>query len=104
VQKTNRVPDQNRKGNLAKHENQLPTLRCLCGAEILVVPDLKALSQAIENHLSEHVKTSVSKDKAVAIGVLEQYLIEQVLTVASKTKPATADPKTLGEQRKLSHS
>jgi len=98
MQKTNGLVNQNRKRKLAKHKKQLPSLRCLCDAEILVVPDLKAIDQAIKNHLSEHEKTSVSKDKAVEIGVLEQYLIEQVLIVASKTKPVKADHKTLGEE------
>jgi len=84
MQKTNGVVNQNCKRKLAKHKKQLPTMRCLCGAEILVVPDLKAMDQAIKNHLSEHEKTSAGKDKAVAIGVLEQYLIEQVLIVAKQ--------------------
>lgn len=97
MQKTNRAVNQNRKRKRAKHKKLSPTLRCLCGAEILVVPDLKAMDQAIKNHLSEHEKTTAGKDKAVAIGVLEQYLTEQVLTVASKTKPAKADHETLGE-------
>ena len=90
MQRTKSEISQNRKGKLAIHKRQLPTLRCLCGAEILVVPDLKAMGRAIENHLSEHKKTSWGKDKAVAIGVLAQYLIEQVLMVASEIRPAKA--------------
>ena len=38
---------------LKKH---LPLITCVCGAEILVVPDLRAMDLAIEAHVAEHRK------------------------------------------------
>jgi hypothetical protein len=41
----------------------------------LVVPDLKAMNRAIKNHLAQHKR---------ALDLLEWFLTEQILTVASK--------------------
>ena len=49
----------------------MPVAICTCGARILVVPDVAAMDRAVKNHLS--------KDK----NANEQYLIKQVLKVAS---------------------
>ncbi len=54
----------------------MPTIRCTCGSEILVVPDVKAMSVAIENHAVNKHKQSI--DSATA------FLTEQVLKVAAK--------------------
>ncbi len=35
-------------------KGHLPVVCCECGAEILLVPDLKAMDLAIEAHVSEH--------------------------------------------------
>ena len=51
------------------HHMQL--IGCTCGAKILVVPDVAAMARAVKNHLS--------KDK----NANEQYLIKQILKVAS---------------------
>jgi hypothetical protein len=62
----------------------MPTVKCLCGFQILVVPDLKAMNQAIERHIKEHAKISESSEKKRALaGNLRQYLIGQILTVTS---------------------
>jgi hypothetical protein len=97
IQETNALFDQNRKSKLANHKKRLPTLRCLCGADILVVPDLKAMNQAIKNHLAEHKKTRDGSDTMVAFGLLEKYLTEQVLMVASKTKPIKANHRAMDD-------
>ncbi len=34
----------------------LPIINCECGAEILVLPDVKAMNKAIKIHLAEHRK------------------------------------------------
>ena len=34
----------------------LVVIKCSCGAEILLVPDVAAMSAAIENHVVEHQK------------------------------------------------
>ena len=36
----------------------LPIIRCTCGASILLLPDLKAMNKAIENHLAQHKELS----------------------------------------------
>ena len=64
----------------------MPIARCLCGAEILVIPDLKAMDQAIKNHVAEHEKARNSSEGILALDLLEQYLVEQVLIVASKNE------------------
>jgi len=38
----------------APFKEGLPIIRCECGAEILVVPDLQAMNRAIKTHVVEH--------------------------------------------------
>ena len=33
---------------------RLPTIKCECGAKILVLPDLQAMNRAIKAHVAEH--------------------------------------------------
>jgi hypothetical protein len=58
-------------------------IRCACGFEILVLPDMKAMDRAIENQVAEHKQAS-SPERISAFGSLTQFLTEQVLIVASK--------------------
>lgn len=44
----------------------LPTIKCCCGAEILLVPNIKLMSQAIEAHIEEHKKKMKSHKEAEA--------------------------------------
>ena len=59
---------------------KMPTFRCVCGCQILVVPDLKAMNRAIKNHLAEHKKA----DYGLSFDSLEEFLTERILIVASK--------------------
>ena len=68
------------------HEKSMPTIKCRCGTEILVAPDLKAIDQAIKNHVAEHETATKSSENILTRELLEQYLAEQVLIVTSKTK------------------
>jgi hypothetical protein len=61
--------------------NGLPTVKCVCGFKILVVPDLKAMNRAIKNHLAKHKKAHTD---SVRLAFFEESLAEQVLIVASK--------------------
>jgi hypothetical protein len=65
-----------------KNKNNLLTIKCKCGAELLLVPDLKSMSKAIENHIAEHFakKESTKKD----VDQIRDYLIMQVFEKASK--------------------
>jgi hypothetical protein len=78
--------DSNRdlKDESTPHDKSLATIRCICGAEILVVPDLKAMELAIENHVDEHIKASNDSERILPPDSLKQFLTEQVLIVASK--------------------
>jgi hypothetical protein len=69
---------QDRKSSSSKYQKGMPTIRCICGLEILVVPDLKAMKRAIKNHVAEHKKA----DYDLAFDSLEDFLTEQILMVA----------------------
>jgi hypothetical protein len=52
--------------------SKMPIIKCDCGAEILVVPDLAAMDRAIKTHLAYHK------------GANERFLVGQILDVASR--------------------
>ncbi len=64
----------------AVHKNRMPIVRCVCDSEILVVPDLKAMNKAINNHIAEHKRANASSKK------LTELLTEQIMLVASRIK------------------
>ena len=73
IQESNFIFSKDRTGKFVAHKTRMPTLKCVCGFEILLVPDLKAMDRAIKNHVTNHKKASdVSK-----------RLTEQVLIVAA---------------------
>lgn len=56
-------------------------VKCSCGAEILLVPDVAAMGAAIENHVVEHQKKyGLSKEQADSI---RDYLIIQTFEAAA---------------------
>jgi hypothetical protein len=84
------APSQNPKANAPAHVQGewkgMPTIRCVCGAEMLVVSDLNAMNRAIENHVAEHKKMDKCGGKEqMAPTKLKQFLIGQILTAASLT-------------------
>lgn len=50
-------------GGIADVDNylkgRLPIINCVCGAEILLVPDLQAMNRAIRTHVAGHRKTEI---------------------------------------------
>jgi hypothetical protein len=62
----------------------LPTIQCECGHKILLIPDLKAMGQAIEEHALEHKRKYALNEEET--NALENTLIAQVLELASKQK------------------
>jgi hypothetical protein len=62
----------------------LPVVHCRCGAEILVIPDVKEMSKAIETHIAVCRLTQQSKNTTATAADLRQVLIAQVLKVASE--------------------
>jgi hypothetical protein len=71
---------QNRKSKSEVYFKGMPTIRCVCGTRILVVPDLKAMNRAVKNHVAEHKKA----DYGLVLESLEEFLTEQILIAASK--------------------
>lgn len=64
----------------------LPVIICSCGFEILLVPDIKVMSKAIDAHAKEHrekVKDPLAS-KAESERIID-YLIEQIFDKASET-------------------
>jgi|WetSurMetagenome_2_1015567.scaffolds.fasta_scaffold373743_2 hypothetical protein len=60
----------------------LPVIECTCGAEILLVPDVKAMAEAVEHHVSEHQKNhGLSNEEAESV---RDHLIVQTFEVAAK--------------------
>ena len=79
-QEINFASGQDRKSKSAVYKKRMPTVRCVCGKRILVVPDLKALNRAIENHVTEHKQA----DYGLVPDLLEEFLTQQILIMASK--------------------
>ena len=62
----------------------MPIIKCVCGSEILVVPDLKAMNLAIDNHVTtKHKTTPDDSDR------LTEFLAEQVLLLATRIDIST---------------
>ena len=71
---------------LTRSHRRMNTVKCECGAEILFLPDGRAMGQAIEAHVAA-VHMQKSKDPAGAAAEAERIrdaLIAQVLSIASK--------------------
>jgi hypothetical protein len=66
------------------HKKRMPIVSCVCGSEILVVPDLKAMNLAIDNHITTKHKTTPDASENLA-----EFLAEQVLIQATKIKMST---------------
>ena len=62
------------KGSVRGH---LPVITCSCGYEILILPDLKIMSQVIEEHVLDHKNKGVTDSEA---DVIELDLIAQIFS------------------------
>jgi hypothetical protein len=64
----------------------LPMIKCCCGVEILLVPNVKLMSDAIEAHLEEHKKKILDPKEAEAEAErVRTDLITKVLDKACET-------------------
>jgi hypothetical protein len=73
-----------KKALIHSHTPNLPSIKCECGHEILLLPDLQAMGQAIENHALEHQKKcALTKEETNAI---KKSLIAQTLELASELR------------------
>ena len=80
IQESNYIYPKDSAGKFVAHKTRMPIIKCVCGFEILIVHDLKAMNRAIKNHLAEHKQA----DYDLAFDSLEKFLTEQVLKAASK--------------------
>ncbi len=63
----------------------LPMIKCYCGAKIMLVPNVKAMSEAIEAHVASHKQNVKDPKEAEAeADRIRDDLIIQVLDNASK--------------------
>jgi hypothetical protein len=63
-------------------------VRCECGHEILLLPDLKEMDKAIEDHVEFHLLHDLKKPSCTAAKAerLRKSLIAQVLRLASQAE------------------
>ena len=62
----------------------MPVIRCECGAEILLIPQLEMMGNAIETHIAEHQQKEPDPAKAEAMAKrIQEDLIKQVLEKAA---------------------
>jgi hypothetical protein len=82
--RTLKVPPQ--KANKKKKESTiLPVIKCTCGKEIMMVPNVKVMNEAIETHVLEHIKDIKSPKEAEAEAErVRNDLIIKVLEKASE--------------------
>ncbi len=68
-------------------KEHLPLIKCECGAEILLIPNLELMNKSIESHVTEHIKKETDKGKlGAAAERIRVLLITQVLEKASRIK------------------
>jgi hypothetical protein len=73
--------------NFKRVAGRLSKVKCECGAEILFLPDVRAMSHAIEVHVAEHRQKSKAPAGAAAEAErVRDALITQVLSIASKSE------------------
>lgn len=68
----------------AYQRKKMPTIKCRCGEQILLVPDLKAMNRAIEGHIAQHNKAQANNKPPVKPDALRRFLTEQVLEFAAQ--------------------
>ena len=78
IQESNFIFSNDRTGKFVAYKTRMPIVKCVCGFEILVVPDLKAMNRAIENHVADHRQANKGPKRLTA------FLTEQVLIAASE--------------------
>jgi hypothetical protein len=65
-------------------KERLPLIKCECGTEILLLPDLKAMDRAINAHIAEHRKKGNNPSKAATSSRISQLLAQLSLRKASE--------------------
>jgi hypothetical protein len=76
--------NRNRQRKITIHKKRMPIVKCICGSEILVLPDLNAMNLAIANHVNTKHKTTPEDSER-----LMEFLAKQVLLEATKINMST---------------
>jgi DNA-binding NarL/FixJ family response regulator len=67
------------------HSASMPTIKCACGAQILVIPDLRTMIRAIERHAAEHRRMGINDEKDSDANVkVKELLTKQLLKATSE--------------------
>jgi hypothetical protein len=67
-------------------KERLPVIKCECGAEILLVPDLHAMNRAIKDHVTEHKKKESNAKNVITSSNISQMLSQLSLGKISEIK------------------
>jgi hypothetical protein len=62
-------------------KERLPLIRCKCGAEILLVPDSRAMNRAIKIHVLEHKKMEKTTHKTLVPSIKINRLLSQLTMI-----------------------
>ena len=63
----------------------MPVINCTCGTKILLLPDLKAMNQAVENHIGKHNKLLQQRgEKKAPNNLIKEILVKGILKKASE--------------------
>jgi hypothetical protein len=57
-------------------KERLPIIKCECGTEILLLPNLRAMDRAIDAHVAEHRKKGNNPSKAATSTRISQLLAQ----------------------------
>lgn len=67
-------------------KGNLPVIRCKCGAEFLLVPDLDEMSRTVEKHAQSHRERELDPLKAeVTFAEIQDHLIMQIFQKVRRT-------------------
>jgi hypothetical protein len=66
--------------------SSLPVIHCRCGAEILVVPDVKAMGIAIDAHVEKCRIAKHRRNITECIADIDEYLTLKALNFAAETE------------------
>jgi hypothetical protein len=68
----------------------MPIIRCVCGAKILLTPDIAEMNHVIEKHVREnHSVAQENKQEPLPPSQVKQILVQQILKLASEMHTST---------------
>lgn len=71
--------------NEESQPTKMPIFTCSCGEKILIVPDIKAMNEALKNHVPNHKKTT---NQTITEQTLVEEMLKQLATSYFRLNPA----------------